>query len=153
MAFSAQTYPVVCDIEETRHVILGAIDCYYGYALMHDDDGSNYAIVCVTGDASDRFAGIALESVMNASNLQGDAGTVYIEVMRKGTYIAELDTTPTLAHLGAPVYADGNPEMVSPTAGTGFAIGRVVEWENVGDPLGRTNAVKVRIGDVAFDEA
>lgn len=156
MAYAARTYPVVCDVEATRLIKLGAVDVYYGQQLMHDDDDTpaGSAILCVTGDASDRFAGIALETVLNASDALGTAGEVYIEVMRKGTYIAELDTTPTLDHLGAQVFADGDNDKVSPTAGTGFAVGIVEEWENVGDPLARTNAVKVRInvGGIAFDQ-
>lgn len=153
MAYSAKSYPVICHVEETRRVILGGVDVYYGYQLMHDDGAtpSGEAIVCVTGDASDVFAGIALETVLNASDAQGAAGTVYVEVMRKGTYVAELDTTPDINTLGQPVFADGDNDKVSLTAGTGFAVGRCVEWQNVEDPLGRTNAIVVRIGDVLQD--
>src|SRR3990167_4980072 len=153
MAYSARTYSVIASIEETRQVILGGVDVYYGYQLMHDDGAtpSGEAILSVTGDASDVFAGIALETVLNASDAQGAAGDVYVKVLRKGTYYAELDTTPDINSLGQPVFADGNAEMVSLTAGTGFAVGRIVEWQNVGDPLGRTNAVLVRIGDVLQD--
>lgn len=155
MAYAARTYPVVCDIEATRLIKLGAVDVYYGQQLMHDDDATaDAAILCVTGDASDRFAGIALETVLNASDALGTAGEVYIEVMRKGTYIAELDSTPAVTDIGAPVYADGDNDKVSLTVGTGFAVGIIEEWENVGDPLARTNAVKVRInvGGIAFDQ-
>lgn len=153
MAYSAHSYNVICTVEETRKVILGGIDVYYGYQLMHDDGASpsGEAILCVTGDASDVFCGIALETVLNASDAQGAAGDVFINVMRKGTYIAELDSTPDINSLGQPVFADGDAEKVSLTVGTGFAVGRIVEWQNVSDPLGRTNAVKVRIGDVLQD--
>lgn len=155
MAYSAHSYNVICTVEETRKVILGGIDVYYGYQLMHDDGASpsGEAILCVTGDASDVFCGIALETVLNASDAQGAAGDVFINVMRKGTYIAELDSTPDINSLGQPVFPTAAGQTVSLTIGSpaGYAMGRIVEWQNVSDPLGRTNAVKVRIGDVLQD--
>ena len=148
MALLAQSYPVICEIRKTRKLVLGAIDCYYGYPLMRDDDDTpaGSLIAPVGGDASDRFGGVALESVMNASDAQGAAGDVYVNVMVEGSYIAELSGAPTLADLGKAVYAHAtDTALVTVTETNACAIGVIEEYINVGDPLARANAVRVRI--------
>ena len=144
--YANRTYPVLVDIETTRRSLLAGVSVYRGQKLMYDDGDSNYLTQAVTGDASDKFAGVATQTVLNASDVLGAAGEVWIEYCDRGTAIFELDTTPTIAHQGKPVYADANTEMVSPTEGTGFMIGFVKSYTNVSDPLGRTNAVLVQFG-------
>lgn len=148
MALGIQVYPVLCQVNSSRKVVLSAMDVYEGYPLMADDSDSGQAAALVNGDDADRFLGISMQTIYNASDLQGADGTVFVRVCNDGAYIAELDTTPAKADLHKPVFADGDTDKVSLTesqGGTASCIVGIIEaWENVEDPFGRTNAVRVR---------
>ena len=102
-----------------------------GTLVTTRDDG--YAYPARSGTATDKFLGVAYESVNNSN---GAAGALIIRIEKTGTY--DYNTTEaTQASVGQPVYAADDSDVTF-TALNNQEVGQVVEYHSA-------TSVRVRI--------
>jgi len=114
---------------------------YKGALLGLNSDG--HAVAMAHGTANLKFIGVATES---ADNSAGEAGAKKLNAAKSGSFVfkAAAGFTPTLANLGAEVYANTDWEVQVSTSGltNNYKIGRIVGLETTSTGVA---GVRVRI--------
>ncbi|HAM56801.1 MAG TPA: hypothetical protein DCQ64_15930 [Candidatus Rokubacteria bacterium] len=140
MAAAAREYPTLISIKRWRLVGLDAADVYAGWYMCFK---ATTAYIQEASDvASSRFAGVQMVTTLNASGSAAGVNTlICVEGASIGTGDATLAGVPTgggdvcYASDGQTVLSSGNNK-----------VGRVLEFQNVQDPLARTTPVIFSFG-------
>ena len=133
MAAAAREYPTLISIKRWRLVGLDAADVYAGWYMCFK---ATTAYIQEASDvASSRFAGVQMVTTLNASGSAAGVNTlICVEGASIGTGDATLAGVPTGGG-GQTVLSSGNNK-----------VGRVLEFQNVQDPLARTTPVIFSFG-------
>ena len=149
-ATANRVVPGLIEVWSTRRVPMIAAQIMEGWRVNYDDSDSGDSVAEASdADANDKFAGVAMETVDNSSSgLALGAGNAYITIATAGRVIVEADSTAaSLAGMGVSLYTvDGDTVGVAATTTNDIYSGFVSEWENVADPLSRSNAVIMTFG-------